>query len=137
MCIRDREIDVEPAGTPPRDYGWGAMEGTHCFPPGTRCTPRGAPPAVEHGRAEAGSIIGGYVYRGSKIRCLDGHYLYADYVTGRFFSFFWDGAAATMRSELTASLRPNGLPSSFGEDASGELYVTMFNTGRLYRIDPR
>ena len=94
------------------------------------------PPAVEHPRSEAGSIVGGYVYRGAKIPCLRGRYVYADYATGRFFSFVWDGKAATDRVELTSALNPNGLPSSFGEDAAGEVYVVMFNTGRIYRIDP-
>ncbi|AUX21204.1 hypothetical protein SOCEGT47_016830 [Sorangium cellulosum] len=130
------EILVERPGQGRNDYGWDAMEGAHCYPPGATCAPRGVPPAVEHPRSEAGSIVGGYVYRGAKIPCLRGRYLYADYVTGRFFSFVWDGKAATDRVELTAVLRPNGLPSSFGEDAAGEIYVVMFNTGRLYRIDP-
>ncbi|AUX40910.1 hypothetical protein SOCE26_023120 [Sorangium cellulosum] len=130
------EILVEPPGQGRNDYGWEAMEGSHCYPPGAACKPRGVLPAVEHPRAEAGSIIGGYVYRGAKIPCLRGRYVYGDYVTGRFFSFVWDGKAANDRVELTSALRPNGLPSSFGEDAAGEIYVVMFNTGRIYRIDP-
>ncbi|WP_433934869.1 sorbosone dehydrogenase family protein [Sorangium cellulosum] len=130
------EILVERPGQGRNDYGWEAMEGSHCYPPGSTCKPRGVPPAVEHPRSEAGSIVGGYVYRGAKIPCLRGRYLYADYVTGRFFSFVWDGKAATDRVELTSALSPNGLPSSFGEDAAGEIHVVMFNTGRIYRIDP-
>ncbi|MGK3965571.1 sorbosone dehydrogenase family protein [Sorangium sp. So ce118] len=130
------EILVERPGQGRNDYGWEAMEGSHCYPPGSACKPRGVPPAVEHPRSEAGSIVGGYVYRGAKIPCLRGRYVYADYVTGRFFSFVWDGKAATDRAELTSALSPNGLPASFGEDAAGEIYVVMFNTGRVYRIDP-
>ena len=130
------EIRVERPGQGGNDYGWEAMEGAHCYPPGATCKPRGLPPTVEHPRSEAGSIVGGYVYRGPKIPCLRGRYLYGDYVTGRFFSFVWDGKAAADRVELTSALNPNGLPSSFGEDAAGEIYVVMFNTGRVYRIDP-
>ncbi|KYF73314.1 hypothetical protein BE17_46225, partial [Sorangium cellulosum] len=130
------EILVERPGQGRNDYGWEAMEGTHCYPPGSACKPRGVPPTVEHPRSEAGSIVGGYVYRGAKIPCLRGRYVYADYVTGRFFSFVWDGKAATDRVELTSALSPPGLPASFGEDAAGEIYVVMFNTGRVYRIDP-
>ncbi|MGK3995983.1 PQQ-dependent sugar dehydrogenase [Sorangium sp. So ce1024] len=130
------EILVERPGQGRNDYGWDAMEGSHCYPPGSTCKPRGVLPVVEHPRSEAGSIVGGYVYRGAKIPCLRGRYIYADYVTGRFFSFVWDGKAATDRVELTSALSPNGLPSSFGEDAAGEIYVVMFNTGRLYRLDP-
>ncbi len=121
------------AGTITAGKRW---RGRHCYPPGATCKPRGLPPAVEHPRSEAGSIIGGYVYRGAKIPCLRGRYLYADYVTGRFFSFVWDGKAATEPVELTSALNPNGLPSSFGEDAAGEIHVVMFNTGRIYRLDP-
>jgi len=131
------EIDVAPAGKGSGDYGWDGMEGTHCFPVGASCTPRGVAPAVEHPRGEAGSITGGYVYRGARIPCLRGRYVYGDYVTSRYFSFVWDGKAAADRVELTSAFGVSGLPSSFGEDAAGELYVVMFNTGRIYRVDPR
>jgi glucose/arabinose dehydrogenase len=131
------EILVEPAGKGRNDYGWDRMEGSQCYPIGSTCTPRGVPPAVAHARGEAGSITGGYVYRGAKIPCLRGRYIYGDYVTARYFSFVWDGKAAADRVELTKDLGVNGLPASFGEDAAGEIYAVMFNTGRIYRFDPR
>jgi glucose/arabinose dehydrogenase len=128
------EIDVEPAGTGNRDYGWDIMEGTECYA-GSGC-PVGEPPVVEHPHDEASSIIGGYVYRGTQAPCLVGRYVYSDYGTARFFSFVWDGASATQPIELTDDLNPGagiGQIVSFGEDADGELYVVTL-TGRVYKI---
>ncbi len=135
------EINVEPAGTGRRDYGWDAMEGDICYPVDRTCTPSGVPPVMAHTRADTGSIIGGFVYRGNALPCLRGRYLYSDFESSRFFSFVWDGTAATDRVELTADLNPGAAIAqkiaSFGEDAAGELYLVTFATGRVYRIDPK
>ncbi len=136
------EIEVEPALSGKRDYGWDVMEGAHCYPPGSTCTITGVLPTVEHSQAsgEASSIVGGYVYRGSAIACLRGHYVYGDYSTARIFSFVWNGASAISKLDLSTDLNPGGSPAahiaSFGEDASGELYVVTLFPGRVYRIEP-
>lgn len=134
------EIDVEPAGTGKRDYGWPVMEGAHCFPAGSTCTSVGVLPTVEHPRTEASSIVGGYVYRGSKIPCLNGRYVYGDYGTGHIFSFVWNGSTATSKIDLSTDLNPSGSLAasivSFGEDSAGELYLVNLFPGRVYRIDP-
>jgi glucose/arabinose dehydrogenase len=133
------EVNVEPVGTPPRNYGWDTMEGNHCYS-ATSCNQTGLTlPAVEHGRSEAGSIIGGYVYRGSKLSCMKGRYIYGDYVTNNFFAFTWNGSSATDKLDLSSDLNPGSSitgVASFGEDAAGELYVVSVSTGRVYRIDP-
>ncbi len=130
------EIDVEPAGMGHRNYGWDTMEGTICRVAG--CTPVGVPPVVDHPRAEASSIIGGYVYRGSALPCLRGHYLYTDYGTNRIYSFVWDGAGATDKQELTNAL-DGGLTGivSFGEDDAGELYLVSIVEGTIYKLVPQ
>jgi hypothetical protein len=77
-------------------------------------------------------VIGGFVYRGQRIRGLRGAYLYGDYCAG------WVRAARVSDDRVTAQ-RDLGLSipslSSFGADSNGELYA-MSLTGDLYRIAP-
>jgi glucose/arabinose dehydrogenase len=135
------EIDVEPPGAGRRNYGWSLMEGTHCFYLNP-CDDAGGLtlPVIERPRAVAHSITGGYVYRGKKIPCLRGRYVYGDFFTKRFWTFTYDGAKATLDTELTSDLNPDGtldLPvTSFGEDNDGELYFVTLLGKKMYRIDP-
>ncbi|WP_437817607.1 PQQ-dependent sugar dehydrogenase [Sorangium sp. So ce1078] len=130
------ELNIEPARTGRRNYGWPTMEGDHCVSSG--CSRVGVAPAVEHSHSsgEGGSITGGYVYRGSAIPCLQGRYVYGDYGTHRFWTLRWDGGAVRDHVEITADLASSLPAASFGEDADGELYVVML-TGEVFRIDPR
>jgi len=132
------EIDVEPAGTGHLNYGWSIMEGNHCFL-SNNCDSAGlTPPTLEYPHLEGCSVTGGYVYRGAKIPALGGYYLYGDYCLGWIKGFRWTAGVATDFIDLTADLVP-GNPlqlSSFGEDASGELYVVDRAGGVVYRIDP-
>ena len=126
------EIDHEPAGEGGRNYGWNRREGLHPYDGGDR--PDGAvDPVIEYGRAGgACTVIGGFVYRGQRIRGLRGAYLYGDYCAG------WVRAARVSDGRVTAQ-RDLGLSipslSSFGADSNGELYA-MSLTGDLYRIAP-
>ncbi len=82
------------------------------------------------------AIVGGYVYRGS-IEGLRGRYFYADYQTDHIWTFTWNGTGICDEYEVTDDLDLNG-PTSFGEDADGELYVMVHGNGQngvLYRID--
>jgi hypothetical protein len=81
-----------------------------------------------------GSIIGGYVYRGSAISGLQGTYFYADICLQFVKSFQYQSGQATNQAEWP-SLQPAGNITSFGEDAHGELYVVT-NQGGVYRIVP-
>lgn len=116
-----------------RNYGWRRYEGTLPFN-----NPDGLPPVeltwpvFEYAR-EGGncSIIGGYVYRGSAIAWLVGRYVYADFCSGRIWAL--SRSPASLGTTEIAQL--SGRPTSFGEDASGELYVAVDN-GEIYRIKP-
>jgi len=128
------EVNVAPA--PQRgqgaNYGWNTMEGTHCYPSGP-CTNPGQLPFVEYPHSGgACSISGGYVYRGSAIPSLAGHYLYADFCNGNVWSFAYPNAGVVDRS---AELRPGDGVSAFGEDARGELYILQLG-GSVYKIVP-
>ena len=94
---------------------------------------------VEHGRDEASSIIGGYVYRGPSIPCLRGQYLYTDYVSSKFFSFRYVNGKAESKRDITSELNPGASITSIvsmGEDGAGELYVVTI-TGRIYKVQAK
>jgi glucose/arabinose dehydrogenase len=133
------EVDVSVSSTSygkGLNYGWDDMEGTHCYEPMTGCNTSGKTmPVLEYDHsAGACTIIGGYVYRGTLISTLAGHYLYADYCSGIVKSFQFVGGAVTNQHDWTAQLSPGTLIRSFGEDARGELYIMTQTT--LYRIVP-
>jgi len=124
------------------NYGWRAMEGSHCFNPadrfncnstGTICP--GSPncndpgltlPVMEVQQFGGGpcSMTGGYVYRGCRIANLQGHYFWGDYCYGRVNSFLVAGGVATAQTDWSATVSPtvSGL-TSFGRDAQGEIYI--------------
>lgn len=118
---------------PAKNYGWPRFEGRDPF----SIDPL-APmivhtePVFVYGR-EGGncSIIGGYVYRGSAISWLVGRYVYADYCSGRI----WALSRNPTSLGTTEIAQLSGRPTSFGEDASGELYVAV-DDGEIYRIKP-
>jgi glucose/arabinose dehydrogenase len=117
------------------NYGWNIMEGTACFV-GTECDTSGLVlPVLEYGHSEGCSVTGGYVYRGSAIPDLAGHYFYADFCEGWVRSFRFAGGAVTAERDWP-ELAPGGQVPSFGEDAAGELYV-LDAGGTVYRIVAR
>lgn len=127
------EINVEPPGAGGRNYGYDVMSGNDCVNAG--CDPTGITLPIkvyDHGAGDC-AIMGGYVYRGSAVSCLTGKYLYADLCTRRVWTLAQSGGKIVHEQELTASaLDPTSVPDSpvsFGEDASGELYlVTLSGT---------
>jgi hypothetical protein len=89
------------------------------------------PPIIEYTHIEGGcSITGGYVYRGTQSPALWGNYLYVDYCFGDIHAAAnIDGVWQTNMVLLTEMI-----PSSFGEDMAGELYVMDHVRGDIYRI---
>jgi hypothetical protein len=117
------------------NFGWNIVEGTECFSPASGCDRAGlSSPVLVYGHEQGCSVTGGYVYRGSAIPSLAGHYFYADYCAGWVRSFRLTGPAPADEREWTA-LRPGGQIPSFGEDARGELYI-ISASGTVHRIVP-
>jgi glucose/arabinose dehydrogenase len=116
------------------NFGWRTMEGPDCF--GTAsCDQAGLELPVawyDHGRGC--SITGGFVYRGSGIPALQGHYFYSDYCSGFVRSFRLEDGIAVDQYQWTA-LAPGANVPGFGRDAAGELYILGTN-GVVYRIVP-
>jgi glucose/arabinose dehydrogenase len=116
------EIDIVKKGG---NYGWSVREGKHKF----KGEGQFEEPIVEHNRREGRSITGGYVYRGKRLKKLEGVYLYGDFVTGNLWGLRWDGKKVTAHKLLGTSDQI----SSFGEDRDGDVYFTSFN-GKIYRF---
>ncbi|MCB1230697.1 MAG: PQQ-dependent sugar dehydrogenase [Verrucomicrobiae bacterium] len=102
------------------------------------------PPVYDYGRGVGGCIIGGYVYRGALHPELQGRFLFGDHNTGLISSLEETGGGGVQITNLLTLTRhgpgpKNGL-SSFGVDASGEIYVlslagTDLDGGIVYRLD--
>ena len=126
------EIDIIINGG---NYGWNVREAMHPFPPGSRSSKDGyIDPIWEYHHTIGKSITGGAVYRGKKYPQLEGYYIYADYVTGKVWGLKYDE-----KRQIVTANRPiasSKLPiMSFGEDASGEIYLTT-PFGVLYTFAP-
>jgi glucose/arabinose dehydrogenase len=134
------EIDISLAvngGGKGLNFGWNIMEGSLCFPIGSPCTQNGLTlPALDYDHSQgACAIIGGYVYRGSAMPALTGTYFYGDLCAGFVRSLRNIGGQVTQQNDWPLlSLSGNNI-TSFGEDASGELYL-MTSQGGLFRIVP-
>jgi glucose/arabinose dehydrogenase len=155
------EINVEPAGTPGRNYGWRAIDilGDPAQGPCSGDCGGTVGPAVAYPvSATANSVIGGYVYRGSAIPGLVGRYVWGDWSERIVKTFVYDGDDAngqpTVCDEHDTNLTVPEKIRSFGESLDGEIYIVAAGTGnsnvagvdmagaavntpgKLYRIDP-
>ncbi|MGK5054760.1 PQQ-dependent sugar dehydrogenase [Janthinobacterium sp. RB2P8] len=127
------EVDVRPVGQAGNNYGWNIMEGTQCYNSAS-CNQAGLVlPAIEYGHDTAGgcSITGGYVYRGTALPELAGHYLYSDYCSGWLKSFSYSNGTASAVTDWNITNVGNIL--SFGQDAQNELYM-LSGTGKVYKV---
>ncbi len=130
------EIDFQPAGSGGgANYGWPCFEGNNAFNL-SGCGPSSSytfPIFVySHSGGEC-SVIGGYVYRGSLFPALVGRYVLTDLCTGNFWDIIPDGAGGWQIGQHTNLARFGFV--SFGEDASGELYVVHQGSGTLFRLE--
>lgn len=131
------EIDFQPAdSTGGENYGWDCREGAHDYNENEQspeCTPNGnyVDPIFEYSHTDGCSVTGGYVYRGTAYPDLVGHYVLADYCSGKFWTLVRDSQGAW---QATAHGKLINNPSSFGENQSGELYVASLGAGMIYRV---
>lgn len=123
------EVDVIKKGG---NYGWRVYEGTHVYTDTDPVPPNLVPPVYEYDHSQGCAIIGGYVYRGAKLAGYQGRYFYTDYCSGKLWALTQDNGAF-VRNDVVGQIPGN--PTSFGQDSSGELYVTSFD-GNIYRLVP-
>jgi glucose/arabinose dehydrogenase len=127
------EVDLIEKGG---NYGWGVREGLHPFgPKGVGPRPDLIEPIWEYDHKIGKSIIGGAVYRGTRLPELHGMYIYGDYVSCKIWALSYD--ERKKRAVANRSIRDRNLPMlSFGEDDRGEIYLLTYSpSGRgLYRF---
>jgi glucose/arabinose dehydrogenase len=125
------EVNRVPAGEGGHNYGWNVMEGSRCYN-AQSCSQVGLTlPVYEYDHGEGCSITGGYVYRGTAIPSVIGHYFFADFCGGWVRSL---RPGAGTPQVVGWDLGDLGQITSFGEDAAGELYVVT-DRGRVYRLE--
>lgn len=143
------EINFVPAGSNGgQNFGWRRFEGNVLTPGISDTTPTSAEvtfPIHDYTRTNGnGAVTGGYVYRAGDImdrgQSLDGTYIFGDFVSGRVYSFRYNGSTLSDFFERTtemnslAVLGTNSL-ASFGEDNLGRLYLVDIG-GQIYRVVP-
>ncbi len=128
------EIDIIVKGG---NYGWSLREGTHPFwGRSDEAKPEWIEPIWEYNHNVGKSITGGVVYRGKRVPQLAGHYIYADYVSGKIWALQYD--MKTRKVTANREIKSSNLPViTFGEDEQGDVYfTTSLGGGRLYRFAP-
>lgn len=119
------------------NFGWNRREGDIPGPDTTNPPQTGFVEPVlapTHGNPFNCAIIGGYVYRGTRIPDLVGAYVFTDNCNTSIRAFTPTGGVIDPADVF--DLDPGvGSHSSFGEDANGELYLLSLSSG-LWRIDP-
>ncbi len=115
------------------NFGWPLFEGFDCYRGGSRCddpTPYTAP-VHQFRHPEGCSVTGGYVYRGSAMPQLAGHYFFSDWCGGFIRSIAPDGEVFDWTGQTGTISRV----TSFGVDTDGELLVVS-GSGTVYRLVP-
>jgi uncharacterized repeat protein (TIGR03806 family) len=122
------EVDII---VPGGNYGWRVFEGT--LYNSSVNDPIGGPyvdPVLDYDRSDGTTVIGGYVYRGSRVPSLQGRYIYGDYGSGNIWALDYAAGAGVVANTLLANV---GGITSFGEDGSGDVHVVT-GSGAIYRF---
>lgn len=115
------------------NYGWPILEGTVCtgFVPCVRTGLTDPHFAYPHEPTfGSNAIIGGFVYRGSRVPELRGVYVFGD-TSSRIFALRYDGEGRPYRQLLLSTARP---PLTFSQDDDGEINVGVY--GFVQRLVP-
>ena len=127
------EIDIGVSG---KNYGWHKKEGSFLFHPidGTitidpSADPSLTNPVAEYSHFDGIAVVGGYVYRGTRLPLLAGQYVFGDLfgpVSGSARLFFTNLRNGVIRE---FQIKQNALVGSFlkgiGRDDAGELYFLI------------
>lgn len=126
------EVDYLPEGKGRgANFGWNVFEGRKRFRGGS--ARRAVRPAFVYSRRGLFcAVIGGYVVRDPDLPALRGRYVYGDSCTGRLSSVKLRSGGSSGNALFGKIISP----TSFGEDASGRVYVTSL-FGKVYRLVAR
>ena len=137
------EIDYEPALAGGRNYGWRNYEGSRENITDLPLFSDPTFPMFEYDHDTGKTVIAGYVYRGSALPAeFVGRLFLADFITERVWSLelnvdpnTGEATPGTLHEHTIELGDRFGMITSFGVDASGELYLVSYSTGCVYRID--
>lgn len=145
---------------PGRNYGWSLREGTFVLDrendtivyrlPADDARHGFTYPVAQYDHTEGDAISGGFVYRGRRVRQIEGLYLFGDLANGRVFYVDTEdirqgervpprelrlvfGNEERRLSEIVGSER---VELRFGLDEQGEIYLVSRRTHQIFRIDP-
>lgn len=147
------EVNMIPKDSGPTNLGWPVREGKQAHSGFDTLTGAAAhEPIYDYPNRDgagmagvsAGSVTGGFVYRGQKIPGMYGRYIFAEFVRGSILAL--TAETPTQACDVVyGSARDNGAinnnqlsaqeMASFAEDTHGELYVIGLNSG-IFRLDP-
>ena len=128
------EVDLLTSRQGGSNLGWRCMEGTHRFNFTPNCQMATLVDPIfdyDHSQRDE-SVIGGFVYHGTRIPALLGNYVFGDFISGRIWSLVQDNQGKWVRTFLLNS-SANDL-ASFGQDQNGELYIARYSTGIVGHI---
>ncbi len=125
--VGQNEIEEVNVVTSGGNYGWRVFEGTRPFDNSANTLPDSAftPPVFEYDHSQGISVIGGYVYRGSRLANLFGRYLLSDFGSGSVWALTWDGSGVTDSEIIATAVNP----TSFGEKNDGDVVVVSRGNG--------
>lgn len=134
------EISIISAGS---NAQWPFLEGTLAGPKKKpkQVIGKEVAPVYEYGRAEGNSVIGGFVYRGSKWKSyLEGTYIFGDHGTRNIFSFNPDLNEAEFLTTIPefGEGDKSGI-SSFATNEDGEIFILKLfgqnkDGGKIYKL---
>lgn len=129
------EINVVPINIPRLNYGWRCFEGLANFNI-SGCNPNTTftkPVFVYRNTFETGcSVTGGFVYRGSENKTLEGKYIYTDFCTGKIWALYKSSNGTWINDLLLDGADMEYV--SFGEDRKKELYIASLASGDIHKI---
>ena len=137
------EVDILTNGG---NYGWAYYEGLHLAKPLYPSQPTiltNPPPGLvfpiqeypHSGTANyiGNSVIGGVVYRGSRLTQIFGDYIFSDNGSGNVWRLNYNGSNTVPFQYLATA---SGGPSAFGADPrNGDVLIAQVNNGQIGRLD--
>lgn len=137
------EVDVITNGS---NCGWAYYEGVHLAktlysgsstiltnPPAGLNFPIQEYPHSGTANYTGNAVIGGVVYRGSRLSQLYGDYIFSDNGSGFVWRLHYDGSNTVPFQYLTTA---SGGPSAFGLDPrNGDILIALVNSGQIGRLD--
>jgi glucose/arabinose dehydrogenase len=142
--VGQRDVEEINIGVSGGNYGWRPKEGTHDFTPNGAqqgyASARDLPeppdlidPIAEYDHTDGIAILGGFVYRGTKVPPLFGRYVFGDFArtftgaNGRLFHL--DENGLMVEPPLFGQTEVGLAVLGFAQDARGEVYLLANESG--------